>query len=139
MFNYSERVLTGDALVFYKRKILELPNGRTAVVFNNVMKELTAHIFLVHAYREQKRYMGRFLRKPKEMTTCEYFTRVQEINNHRTLFPTDTEEVATVMSDDELIKTLFHVLPDTWMTTNLVMQGFNYAQHNLADLLETCD
>jgi len=103
------------------------------------MKELTAHIFPVHAYREQKRYMGRLLRKPKEMTTREYFTRVQEINNHCTLFPMDTEEVATVMSDDELVETLYHVLPETWMTTNLFMQGFNYAQHYLADLLETCN
>jgi len=85
--------------------------------------ELTAHVFPVHAYREQKRYMRRFLWKPKEMSTREYFTRVEEINNHLTLFPTETEEVATVMSEDKLVRTLYHALPGTWMT-ELVKQGF---------------
>jgi len=42
------------------------------------------------------------------------------------------------MSNDELIKTLYHALPGSWMT-NLVMQGFNYAHHSLATFLEICE
>ena len=138
MFSYTENVMTGDALAFFKRKTLEAP-ARTAVRYNIVMKELTAHVFPVHAYREQKRYMRRFLRKPQEMTTREYFTRVQEINNHLTLFPTESEdEVATAMSQDELVETLYHALPNSWMT-NMVLQGLNYAQHSLTELLQTCE
>jgi len=96
MFKYTENVMTRDALAFFKRKTLKAP-ARTAVRYNIVMTELTAHVFPVHAYHEQKRYMRRFLRKPKEMTTREYFTRVQEINNHLTLFPMESEEVAMAM------------------------------------------
>jgi len=124
MFNYKERVLTGNASAFYKRKTLELP-ARTSQSFNNVMAKLTAHVYPIHAYCEQTRYMWRFLQKPKEMTTCEYFTRVQYINNHLTLFPTENKEVATVISNDELVETLYHALPSSCMT-NLVMQGFNH-------------
>jgi len=137
MFNYTENVMTGDALAFFKRKTLEAP-ARTVVRYNRIMKELTAHVFPVHAYREQKRYMRRFLRKPQEMTTREYFTRVQEINNHLTLFPTESEEVATAMSQDELVETLYHALPNSWMT-EMVKQGKNYAQHGITDLLQTCE
>ena len=137
MFNYTENVMTGDALAFFKRKTLEAP-ARTAARYKIVMKELTAHVFPVHAYREQKRYMRRFLRKPKEMSTREYFTRVQEINNHLTLFPTESEEVATAMSQDELVETLYHALPNSWMT-EMVKQGKNYAQHGITDLLQTCE
>jgi len=42
------------------------------------------------------------------------------------------------MSNDELIKTLYHALPGSWMI-NLVMQGFNYAHHSLATFLEICE
>ena len=138
MFTYSENVMCGDALAFFKRKTLELP-ARTAPRFFKVMTELTAHVFPVHAYREQKRYMRRFLRKPKEMSTREYFTRVQEMNNLLTLFPTESaEEIAAPMFEDELVETLYHALPATWIA-QMVMLGVNYAQHTLTDLLQTCE
>jgi len=37
MFNCTERVLTGDALAFFKHNTLELPNGHTRNVFDNVL------------------------------------------------------------------------------------------------------
>jgi len=129
MYNYTECLLTGDALTFYRRKTLKLHNGCTTNAFDNVLSELTAHVFLVHAYREQKRYMRRFLWKPKEMTTHEYFTKVQEINNHLTIFRTETEEVATVMSNHELVETLYHL-------DNIVL--YFITRHCQAPMYETC-
>jgi len=54
MFNHTENVMFGDALAFFKRKTLEAP-ARTVARYNIVMTKLTAHVFLVHAYRKQKR------------------------------------------------------------------------------------
>ena len=63
-YELTERLLTGDALATFQLKALEQGN-RTVEHFNMVTAQLTAHIFPAHAYREQKRYMRSFLKKPR--------------------------------------------------------------------------
>ena len=55
-FEQCERSLKGDALMVYRLKVADI-NARTNAEFENVLISMTEHIFPVHAYREQKRYM----------------------------------------------------------------------------------
>ena len=60
-YELTERLLTGDALTTFKLKALEA-GTRTVEHYSTAMDQLTAHIFPAHSYREQKRYMRRFLK-----------------------------------------------------------------------------
>ena len=79
-----------------------------------VIAQLIAQIFPAHAYREQKRYMHRFLKKPRSYSVREFSSRAQEINQYLPLFPSETVEPASCLPEDELKEVLFHVMPSTW-------------------------
>ena len=136
-YEFTERTLIGDALAAFRLKSLET-GPRTVANFNIVLEGLTAHIFPVHAYREQKRYLRRFLKKPKDWTAREFVTRVQEINNHLSLFPTENDTDAVPLPEDELVEALYHAMPSSWRS-NMVLQGFNYVQHTVMDLVHNCE
>ena len=136
-YEFAERVLKGDALATFRHKTVETGN-RTVENFDAVMTKLSAHIFPVHAYREQKRYMRRFLKKPKDWTTREFFSRVQEINNYLQVFPSETADRSTSLPEEELVEALYHAMPNSWRT-EMVIQGFNYVHHNCVELLNFCE
>ena len=98
-YELTERLLMGDALAMFKLKTLEQGN-HTVEHFNMVTAQLTAHIFPAHAYREQKRYMRRFLKKPRSYPVREFSSRVQEINQYLPLLPSETEEPARCLPED---------------------------------------
>ena len=74
MYKCIERVLNGDA----KAKITQqadLVESHT-VHSTIVMATMTVHIFPVLAYQDQKRYMHRYLRKPKTVKVRTFTTRL---------------------------------------------------------------
>ena len=136
-YEFTERLLKGDALATFRLKTVEV-GTRTADHFNEVMARLTEHIFPVHAYREQKRFLRRFLKKPKDWTAREFVTRVQEINSYLVFFRTETQEAAASLPEDELVEALYHAMPNSWRNT-MVLQGFNYVNHTCIELLQFCE
>lgn len=136
-YQLTERSLIGDALAAFRLKTVEY-GARTAANFQSVLEALTAHIFPVHAYREQRRYLRRFLKKPKDWTAREFVTRVQEINDYLKLFPTENDNEATSLPEDELVEALYHAMPSSWRN-NMVLHGFNYVQHTVQDLIHQCE
>ena len=136
-YTFTERLLKGDALATFRLKTLEV-GTRTVDHFNEVMAQLTAHIFPVHAYREQKRFLRRFLKKPKDWTVREFVTHVQEINAYLIFFRTETQDAAAALPEDELVEALYHAMPNSWRNT-MVLQGFNYVNHTVIELLQFCE
>ena len=136
-YEFTERLLQEDTLATFRLKTLEV-GTRTVDHFNEVMARLTEHIFPVHAYREQKRFLRRFLKKPKDWTAREFVTRVQEINSYLVFFRTETQEAAASLPEDELVEALYHAMPNFWRNT-MVLQGFNYANHTCIELLQFCE
>ena len=57
-------------------------HARTANEFDTVQSSITEHIFLVHAYREQKRYMRYNLQKPTDVCVRDFVLHVQELNGY---------------------------------------------------------
>ena len=136
-YEFTERLLKGDALATFRLKTLEV-GTRTVDHFDEVMARLTEHIFPVHAYREQKRFLRRFLKKPKDWTVREFVTRVQEINAYLIFFRTETQDAAASLPEDELVEALYHAMPNSWRNT-MVLQGFNYVNHTCIELLQFCE
>ena len=133
-YELTERLLTGDALTTFKLKALEA-GTRTVEHYSTAMDQLTAHIFPAHSYREQKRYMRRFLKKPRGYSVREFASRLQEMNQYLRLFPSETEHPAVPLPEDELKEVLFHAMPGTWRQ-EMTKQGFNYPNHTVIDLIQ---
>jgi hypothetical protein len=53
------------------------------------IRSLITHIFPVRALRIQKRYMRRYMRKPREMKMRAYRNQVIELNNYLAKFPSN--------------------------------------------------
>ena len=88
MYKCMERVLKGDAKAEFTQQA-NLVGSCTVGNFTTVMATMTVHIFPVLAYQDQKRYMYRYLRKPKTMKVCTFTTRLIQLNNYLLHFPPD--------------------------------------------------
>ena len=80
MHDYMERVLKGDAKKEFTQHA-NLVGSRTVGNFVTVMATMIMHIFPVLAYQDEKRYMYRYLRKPKTMKVSTFTTRLIRLNN----------------------------------------------------------
>ena len=81
MYKHMERVLKCDAKAKFTQQAYVV-GSLTVANFNRVMTTMTVHIFPVLAYQNQKRYMYRYLRKPKEMKVRTFNTRLIQLNNY---------------------------------------------------------
>ena len=133
-YKLIESLLIGDALTVFNTKSVER-GRRTDNNFSKVLMDLTTYIFPKHAYREQRRYMRRFLKKPESMPVRTFVSRVQELNNYLLKFPTETNGIAESIDQDELIETLYHAMPE-WYRNLATVHGFNYVQHSIQEMIE---
>ena len=135
MYAFMDRVLKGDAKAEFEVKA-EAEGNKSVANFEIVMNKMTAHVFPTYAYRDQKRYQGRYLRKPPGMKVKAFTTRLVQLNEYLTYFPPDTptQEVGK-MSIDELKEILYHAMPNSWQK-KMTEQGFNYIAYRLDQI---CD
>ena len=112
-YSLLRRVLQGDALAAFNRAATATGN-ETNDHLKTCLTELKKHIFPQKALNNQKRYMRRFLRKPREMKIREFMTRLNKINELLTLFPPvrDGQE-AEKLPDDELMDIAEFAVPAT--------------------------
>ena len=67
------------------------------------MATMTAQIFLVPTYQDQKRYMYRYLRNPKTMKESTFNTRLIQLNKYLPFFPPDcVGQMVTALPDDKV-------------------------------------
>ena len=137
-YSLLRRVLQGDALAAFNRAATATGN-ETNDHLKTCLTELKKHIFPRKALNNQKRYMRRFLRKPREMKIREFMTRLNEINELLTLFPPvrDGQE-AEKLPDDKLMDIAEFAVPATWQKT-MIMHGFDPISHSSAEFVEFCE
>ena len=134
-FALARRLLQGDALAAFDRAA-EATGAETVVNFKTVLGELIKHVFPKRAISTQKRYMRRFLRKPREWKTREFAARLVEINELLKQFPPfrDDQQLDT----DELLEILEFAVPATWQKA-MVLQGFDPLEHTVEEFVEFCE
>ena len=139
MYAFMERVLKGDAKAEFDAKA-NAAGTRTVEHFEQVMNQMTAHVFPTYAYRDQKRYLARYIRKPPSMKVKTFTTRLVQLNEYLPYFPpdSDNQEVVKLQLDD-LKEILYHAMPNSWKK-KMTEQGFNYIAHHIyeiSDFFET--
>ena len=76
---------------------------------------MTSHIFPQRALRMQKRYMQRYMHKPRDMKMRVYRNRVVELNNYLEWFPT-VFNAAQKIDNDEVVDILEFGTPNKWQS-----------------------
>ena len=81
MYQLVQRVLQGDAKAEFDRQADNAGN-QTVANFQSVMTAMTVHVFPRYAYRDQKRYLQRYLAKPVDMKVRTFSTRLSQLNSY---------------------------------------------------------
>ena len=128
MYKCMEMVLKGDAKAEFLQKAYLVDSQRVAN-FITVMATMTVHIFPTYAYRDQRRYMQRYLRKPPDMKVRSFTTRLIQLNTYLPYFPPDRPgQLVSSLPDDDIKEILYHAMPNTWKK-KMVEQWYNYSDH----------
>ena len=139
MHKFMERVMKGDAKAEFLQQA-NLVGTRTVANFNTVMATMTVHVFPTYAYRDQRRYMQTYLKKPHEMKVRSFTTRLIQLNTYLPYFPPDRPgQLVTSLPDDDIKEILYHAMPNTWKK-KMIEQGYNYLDgpiHAMAEFFET--
>ena len=134
-YSLARHLLQGDALAAFE-KAAPAQTSETIATFKECLEELKKHIFPQRALANQKRYMRRFLRKPRDMSVREFAARLNEINEYLSDFPPSNENNKLLM--DELMDIAEFSVPATWQKT-MIMHGFDPANHTIQEFIEFCE
>ena len=138
MYDVLRRHLKGTAVTKYGN-VARDTGPQTIQNFKIVVKELTKYFFPQHAVRTQKRYIRRFIRKPKDMKFRAFVNRVLELNGHLDKFPEETTNVTpTILENDEIKDILHHACPKSWQD-QMTTLGFNFPEKTIEDMIEFCE
>ena len=131
MYQLVQRVLQGDAKAEFDKQARDAGN-ETAANFRAVMTAMTVHVFPRFAYRDQKRYLQRYLGKPADMKVRTFSTRLSQLNSYLPSFPPDSMgQNVIALSDDELKDVLYVAMPDSYQR-KMTEQGYNYLDPNVS-------
>lgn len=136
-FALARRVLIGDALATFEASAVD--KNETNDTFGECMDALTAHIFPARALQLQKRFMRRYLRKPKETSIREHVARAVEINGYLPFFPQPRAGVEpTKLDEDELLDILEFGCPSAWQK-QMLLQNFDPMEHSMVEFVQFCE
>ena len=131
----ARRLLEGDALAKFNERAVE--NGtETNEHFAIVLQELTTHVLPQKALAYQKRYMRRFMRKPRALKIRLFVARATELNSYLRQFPpfADGQE----LQQDEMMDIFESAIPASWQN-QAIIQGFNILEHTPNEFVEFCE
>jgi hypothetical protein len=131
----ARRLLLGDTLATFNKAAQE-KGAETDVNFESVLDSVTTHVFPQRALAYQKRYMRRYMRKPRDMTTREFSARLMEMNSYLKEFPPFDLDQELAM--EELIDILEFGVPNSWQK-NMVLQGFDPLIHTPSEFVAFCE
>ena len=110
----TKYLLTDDAKATFNQAAMDI-GICTDKNFNKVLAEITKHVFLAYAYREQKRYLSRHLAKPRSMILYNFVSRLQELNTYLEDFPPDApEQEPEPLSTDKIMEIIYHSMSTMW-------------------------
>ena len=122
-----ERVLKGDAKVYCTQQA-DLVGSCMVGNFTTVMATMTVHIFSVLSYQDQKRYMYRYLRKPKTTKVRTFITWLVQLNNSLPYFSLDS--VGQIVTAREI---LYNAMPNL-LKKKMTKQRYNYVDMSFQEM-----
>ena len=134
-YNLTRKLLDGDALMVFNVKTTQIGN-ETNVNYERVMDALTEHVFPLKALQTQKRFMRRFLRKPRDMKARDFVSRVCEINEMLNQFPGANGEGS--LPQDELLDLMEFGMPSSWQR-QMIMHDFDPMDKSIPEFISMCE
>jgi hypothetical protein len=144
----GQNITTGPPTYAMKRRILEgaslakfedstaTRGTETLEHFTQVLEDMGAYVFPRRALQMEKRYMRRYMRKPRALKMREYMARVEELNHDLRYFPTFMPGARLL--EDELLDIYEYGVPATWQK-RFLLQGFDPLEHSKQEFLEFCE
>jgi hypothetical protein len=133
--------IAGRAKTAFQNAIQDQPVNQ--VTLKKGLRAVTEEVFPRNAARIQKRWLRRYLNKPKNMSTRDFIARVCEINNCFPYFPSRYTDDGTPypepkLEDDELLDILYQAMPKPWQI-ELTKNGFDLDYSSIDDLRSLCE
>jgi hypothetical protein len=135
-YTFFRSMLKGDALATFNNAAV-VTGAETNPNFELCLRELAKNVFPKRALRIQKRYMRRYMRKPREMKMREYRNRVIELNGYLERFP-NSFNAAQKLEEEEITDILEFGTPKTWQK-ELVKQGMDSTEMTTHEMVEFCE
>lgn len=135
-FQMARVLLQGDALRVFNVATAKAENEETNETFKTCVKAVTKHVFPDGALKRQKRYMRRYMRKPRFMKAREMMARGMEMNDDLKYYPDYKESKR--LDEDEMCDIIEFGLPGRWQKT-MYVQGFDIADHSYDELMDMAE
>jgi hypothetical protein len=131
----ARRILEGAALARFEASVIE--NGtETLEHFALVIEDMGEYVFPRRALQMEKRFMQRYMRKPRKLKMRDFMARVEELNHDLRYFPTFVPGARLL--EDELLDIYENGVPNTWQK-QFLLQGFDPIEHSKSEFLEFCE
>jgi hypothetical protein len=131
----ARRVLEGAALAKFEASVVER-GTETLEHFALVIGDMGAYVFPQRALQMEKRFMRRFMRKPRKLKMREFMARVEELNHDLRYFPAYV--AGARLLEDELLDIYEYGVPSNWQK-QFLLQGFDPIEHTKQEFLEFCE
>jgi hypothetical protein len=131
-FGMMRNLLREDCLRVFEQGAVEAGEVSDQSFLTCVHK-LVTYCFPKNALAIQKRYMRRFLRKPRDMKIREFYVRVLDLRNRQNNFPPFAPDQK--MGMDELKEIVEFGCPSTWQK-EIYRQGFDVSSKTLEQLID---
>lgn len=136
-FALARRLLQGSALTAFNNAAGA--ETETNPRFDKALQGLIKHVFPAKAYLNQKRYMTRFLKKPRDLPVREFMARLLELNEYFKFFPpTEGNEEPKKLSQEEIMDIAEYAMPNNWQKA-MMMHGFDPIAHSPDEFVEFCE
>jgi len=129
------RLLQGDALAFFNQSAVKRVN-ETNENFYLTGNDLIMHMLPIRALSEQKCYMRRHLRKPRDVKVRDFMTRLVELNHYLDTFPPFLAD--QMLPDDKIMDIAEYAVPAKWQRT-MRLHGFKPVMHTDTEFMEFCE
>ena len=135
-FNITRSLLRGRAATTFT----QAAQGKTETNdnYNDVLTTVSRSIFPPRAAQTQKRYMRRYLRKPKDVSARDHVARIVELNSYFDDFPPDENgNSVDRLDEDEILDNLDFGNPHSWQK-QMILQNFDPVSNSLDDFVAFC-
>ena len=132
-FGMMRNLLRGDALRVFESEAVTQLAGETDATFLACKQAVIKYSFPKNALAIQKRYMRRFMRKPRHATVREFFVRIYKMRNRMKQFP--PFQMNQEIGIDELKEIIEFGAPSLWQR-EIYKQDFDVAARPIEDLVD---
>jgi hypothetical protein len=134
-YDMSCRLIMGDTLAVFDNAA-QTHGNETNDNFELCLSDVSTHIFPQRALAHQKRYVRRYMRKPREVAMRELAARVAEMNEYLSQFP--PFDIDQRLTNEEIVDILEFAVPNSWQK-RMVLQGFDPLIHTVSEFVSFCE